>query len=85
MIITSELTGKRYETVDDCIEDEKRFKEAQAAKELAEKARQAKIDAAYKKAIDAFREYQKALGVSDDDAQVFGLDFITDLIFGKDK
>ena len=85
MIITSELTGKRYETVDDCIKDERAFKEQQAAKELAEKARQAKIDAAYKKAIDAFKEYQEALGVSDDDAQVFGLDFITDLIFGKDR
>lgn len=85
MIITSELTGKRYETVDECVADEKRFKEAQAAKELAEKARQAKIDAAYKKAINAFKEYQEALGVSDDDAQVFGLDFIADLIFGKDE
>ena len=43
------------------------------------------VEVIAKKSNNPRLRYQEALGVSDDDAQVFGLDFITDLIFGKDK
>ena len=59
MIISSEITGKTYKTVDECLAAEKKFvEEKEAAKEL-----EAKKDEAYKKAIAACDEYLKLCGI----------------------
>ena len=63
MIISSEITGKTYKTVDECLAAEKKFLEEKARKEKATKELEAKKDEAYKKAIEACDEYLKLCGV----------------------
>ena len=66
MIISSEITGKTYKTVDECLKKKKKFIEEKKAKEEAAKAVkefEAKKDEAYKKAIAACDEYLKLCGV----------------------
>ena len=63
MIISSEITGKNYKTVDECLAAEKKFLEEKARKEKAAKELEAKKDEAYKKAIAACDEYLKLCGV----------------------
>lgn len=66
MIISSEITGKTYKTVDECLAAEKKFIEEKKAKEEAAKAVkefEAKKDEAYKKAIAACDEYLKLCGI----------------------
>ena len=59
MIISSEITGKTYKTVEECLAAEKKFiEEKETTKEL-----EAKKDEAYKKAIAACDEYLKLCGV----------------------
>lgn len=59
MIISSEITGKTYKTVEECLAAEKKFvEEKEAEKEL-----EAKKDEAYKKAIAACDEYLKLCGI----------------------
>ena len=54
MRIISDITGKEYKTVDECLA---------AEEEADKKALQEKKDAAYKKAIDACDEYLKLCGI----------------------
>lgn len=68
MKIISEKTGKTYETVDECLADEKKFDEATALEkkkkdELAanRKARATEVEEAYKKISEARKEYYKVL------------------------
>ena len=63
MIISSEITGKTYKTVEECLAAEKKFAEEKEAKEKAAKELEAKKDAAYKKAIAACDEYLKLCGI----------------------
>ena len=63
MIISSEITGKTYKTVEECLAAEKKFVEEKEAKEKAAKELEAKKDAAYKKAVDACDEYLKLCGI----------------------
>lgn len=63
MIISSEITGKTYKTVDECLAAEKAFIEKKEAEEKAAKELEAKKDEAYKKAIKACDEYLKLCGV----------------------
>ena len=63
MIITSEITGKTYKTVEECLAAEKKANEQKAAEEKAKKEFQKKKDEAYKKAIKACDEYLELCGV----------------------
>lgn len=63
MIISSEITGKTYKTVDECLAAEKAFIEKKEAEEKAAKELEAKKDEAYKKAIAACDEYLKLCGI----------------------
>ena len=63
MISSTEITGKTYKTVDECLAAEKKFVEEKEAKEKAAKELEAKKDEAYKKAIAACDEYLKLCGI----------------------
>lgn len=63
MRIISEITGKEYKSVDECLAAEKKFLDDKVAKEKAAKDLEAKKEAAYKKAIDACDEYLKLCGI----------------------
>ena len=63
MRIISDITGKEYKTVDECLAAEEEFLEKKAKEEADKKALQEKKDAAYKKAIDACDEYLKLCGI----------------------
>ena len=62
MIISSEITGKTYKTVDECLAAEKAFIEKKEAEEKAAKELEAKKDEAYKKAI-GFVDNKKAINI----------------------
>ena len=47
MIIISELTGKEYKTVDECIKAEKDFLKKKEEEERAKKAHEEELDKAY--------------------------------------
>ena len=63
MRIISDITGKEYKTVDECLADERAFAEKKAKEEADKKALAEKKDAAYKKAIAACDEYLKLCGI----------------------
>lgn len=63
MRIISDITGKEYKSVDECLAAEKAFEEKRAKEEAEKKALQEKKDAAYKKAIEACDEYLKLCGI----------------------
>ena len=63
MIISSELTGKTYETVDECLAAEDEFKRQEEEKERLAKARKEKIDEAYEEAIEACERYLDLVGI----------------------
>ena len=63
MRIVSDITGKEYKTVDECLTAEKKFLEEKVRKEEAAKELEAKKDEAYKKAIAACDEYLKLCGI----------------------
>lgn len=54
MIITSEITGKQYKTVDACVADERKF--------IAEKEEcDSKADAAFNEVVEAWANYKEVL------------------------
>lgn len=61
MIITSEITGKQYKTVDACIEDERKFIAEQEEKKKKQNEAKKKVDAAAKELDRAWAAYNKAL------------------------
>jgi len=63
MRIISDITGKEYKTVDECLAAEKAFEEKKAKEEAEKKALKEKKDAAYQKAIAACDEYLKLCGI----------------------
>lgn len=62
MIISSELTGKEYKTVQECIADEKEFKRKEEELKRKEKEYEEKLIKAFKKAEDACNEFFKLAG-----------------------
>ena len=63
MIISSELTGKTYKTVDECLKAEEQYKLQKEAEAKAKADHEKAMDEAYKKAIDACDEYLKLAGI----------------------
>lgn len=63
MRIISDITGKEYKTVDECLRAEEEFLKAEEEKRIAEEVRAEKINAAYKKAMAAIDEYFDAVGI----------------------
>ena len=51
MYVVSEITGKRYATVDECVADEREYVRKQDAKKLE------RLDNAWKKVINAAEEF----------------------------
>ena len=85
MIIYSEKTDQTYDNVEDCLAAEKTFDEEQEKKAIEEELKEKKIREAYNNAIDAFNEYQKAIGATNEDVANAGFDFILEWVFGKDR
>ena len=63
MIIISELTGKEYKTVDECLKAEKDFRKKKEEEEKAKKAHEEELDKAYHDAIAACDKYLKLRGI----------------------
>lgn len=63
MIIISELTGKEYKTVDECLKAEKDFLKKKEEEEKAKKAHEEELDKAYHDAIAACDKYLKLRGI----------------------
>ena len=63
MIIVSELTGKEYKTVDECLKAEKDFQKKKEEEAKAKKAREEELDKAYHDAIAACDKYLKLRGI----------------------
>lgn len=64
MVIYSELTGETYDTVDECLGAEHKYKKDKEEVEKAEKERQKLLDEAYTEAIKACERYLDLAGVS---------------------
>lgn len=63
MIIISELTGKEYKTVDECLQAEQDFLKKKEEEEKAKKAYEEELDKAYHDAIAACDKYLKLRGI----------------------
>ena len=67
MIIISELSGKDYKNVDECLEEEEIFLKEKEEKERAEKEHKEALDKAYKEAIAACDKYLELAGIKIDE------------------
>jgi AAA15 family ATPase/GTPase len=85
MIIYSEKTEQRYDSVDECLEAEKAYDEQKRQEEIAQEKREQDIREKYDNAVKAFDEYQKAIGADNGDVAMAGLDFVLEWILGKEK
>lgn len=90
MIISSELTGKTYETVEDCLAAEKAFKEEEKRKAKAEAKKNEELDKALDEVIAACEKYLELAGInykiSDGESEVTGtldLDFVNPFLLNK--
>ena len=63
MRIISDITGKEYKTVDECLKAEEQYMFEKKAEEKAKKEHEKALDEAYHKAIDACDEYLKLAGI----------------------
>lgn len=63
MRIISDITGKEYISVDECLKAEERFLAQKEAEEKAKKEHEKALDEAYKKAVDACDEFLKLSGI----------------------
>ena len=63
MRIISDITGKEYKTVDECLKAEEQYKLQKKAEEKARADHKKALDEAYQKAIDACDEYLKLAGI----------------------
>lgn len=66
MIISSELTGKTYKTVEDCIAAEKEFFRKKEEEEKAKEAYLEELDKAYTEAIEACERYFEIANINVD-------------------
>lgn len=63
MIIISEITGKEYNTIEECVAAEKEFLEKQEAAEKIRQAREEELNKAYEEAIAACDRYFELAGM----------------------
>lgn len=63
MYILSEITGKEYKSVDECLADEKEFLRKQEEEEKAKKAHDEEVAKAYDEAVAACERYFELLGM----------------------
>ena len=63
MIIVSEITGKEYKTVDECLKAEKEFLRKKEEEKKAKEEYEAELDKAYNEAMAAFDKYLKLRGI----------------------
>ena len=84
MIIYSEKTDQKYNSVEECLEAEKAYDEEQKQKEIEQEKKEQRIREAYDNAIKAFDEYQKVIGATNGDVAFAGLDFIMEWVLGKE-
>lgn len=84
MIIYSEKTEQKYDSVEDCLKAEKAYDEEQRQKEIEQEKKEQRIREAYNNAIKAFDEYQEAIGATNGDVAFAGLDFIMEWVLGKE-
>ena len=63
MIISSELTGKTYKTVEECLAAEASYKEEEEKKRKAAQLRAHELDKAQEEAIAACDRYLKMTGI----------------------
>lgn len=80
MIITSEITGKTYKSVEDCLSDEKRYKKEKEERERAQKKHEQEIEDAYRVARNAYQHFMEVADISEDDARALELQMIVDLL-----
>lgn len=66
MIISSELTGKTYKTVEECLKAEKEYKLQKEEEEKAKADLQKEKDEAYEEAINACNRFLKLCGIEVD-------------------
>lgn len=64
MIIYSEILDKQFDTVDECLEAELKFKREEKEKERAKAEHEKKLNAAYDKAMKAIDEYLELAGIT---------------------
>ena len=64
MIIYSEILDKQFDTVDECLEAELKFKREEKEKEKAKAEHEKKLNAAYDKAMKAIDEYLELAGIT---------------------
>lgn len=91
MVIFSELTGKEYKTVNECLEAEKDFLKKKEEEKKAKEAHQKELDKAYEEAVAACDRYLELAGIKvdfdDEDNTIkafkFKLDDDDDDIFEK--
>ena len=62
MIISSELTGKTYSTVDECLKAEEEFKKKKEEEAKAKKKYEEELDKAFDEAVAACNKYFKLAG-----------------------
>ena len=63
MIISSELTGETYKTVEECLAAEASYKEKEEEKRKAAQRKRQELDEAYEEAITACDRYLKLAGI----------------------
>ena len=66
MRIISDITGKEYKTVDECLKAEEQYKLQKEAEAKAKAEHEKALDEAYHKAIAACDEYLKLAGIEAD-------------------
>ena len=70
MVIYSEITGETYETVDECLGAEHKYKKELEEAEKAKKEHEKALDEAYQRAINACNEYLELAGVKFEEKEV---------------
>ena len=85
MIISSELTGKTYKNVQDCLADEEEFKRKKVEEEALKKLQAAKEKEAEQAVIDAFRNYCKVIGATQDEIDILAMNMVMQLAFGESE
>lgn len=81
MIISSELTGKTYKTVEECVAAEKEFKLEKEREEKAREKHQKELDKAYEEAIAACNKYLELVGMKINKKEISDVDRLVDDLF----
>lgn len=85
MIISSELTGKTYKNVQDCLADEEEFKRKKVEEEAQKKLQAVKEKEAEQAVVDAFCNYCKVIGATQDEIDFIAMNMIMQLAFKENE